>query len=312
MKCTSPLSAFRLSNGDVVFKERGDVVEYLDLACGKCKSCRITRSEDWATRIMHEAKMYDRTCFLTLTYAPEHLPDPPSLDHNHFQLFMKRLRDKFKDVKIRFFMCGEYGSRNNRPHYHCALFGLDFLDDRYHCGGVGDRSIYSSKTLDSLWQLGECKIGTLTRESAAYVARYIMDKKFISIFSPSEIKDHYKRVDLNTGEIRELKSEYVRMSLKPGIGGEYYVKYGGDIYPRDEVIVNGKPRKPPRYYDILKNRIRGKDQLKAQADREQFEQVKHERQKRSREHAEANTNEMLAMQNEWLTYTLKTTKQRPL
>jgi hypothetical protein len=302
VKCTSPLPAYRLANGDVVFVERGNVVDYIELACGKCLSCRINRSEDWATRIMHEAKMHDHTCFVTLTYSSENLPNPPSLNHKHFQLFMYRLRQKFKNVKIRYFMCGEYGTDLCRPHYHAALFGVDFLADRRPCGGSGDRTLFESPTLNSLWQLGYCPIGTLTRESAAYIARYIVDKKFISIFSPIEIKDHYKRVDLNTGEIKDLAPEYIRMSLKPGIGGAYYVKYGGDIYPADNVIIDGQPRKVPRYYD----------KLKAREDKDLIERVKMARHERAKEHVDDNSNEMLAMQDEWLRHSMKTTKQRLL
>lgn len=306
MKCTSPLPAYRLANGDVVFVERGDVFDYVELACGKCLSCRINRSEDWATRIMHEAKTHDFTSFLTLTYSDEKLPNPPSLNHKHFQDFMKRLRRYHaktdKRSSIRFFMCGEYGSTTFRPHYHAAVFGTCFLSDRTPAGGSRDRVLYHSQTLDDLWQLGYCTIGELTRESAAYIARYIIQKKFISFFSPSEIKDHYKRLDLNTGEIKDLEPEYIRMSLKPGIGGAYYVKYGGDIYPADNVIIDGQPRKVPRYYD----------KLKAREDKDLIERVKMARHQRAKEHVDDNSNEMLAMQDEWLRHSMKTTKQRPL
>jgi hypothetical protein len=300
LKCTSPLAAYRLANGDVSFVERGDVVQRLDLPWGKCTSCRITRSEEWAIRVMHEAKVYDHTCFLTLTYADEHLPNPPSLHHEHFQKFMRRLRKRFG--KVRFFMCGEYGTDTFRPHFHAAIFGVDFLADRKVYKGRGERTIYESSTLNELWGHGHCTIGRLTHQSAAYIARYIMQKRFISNFSPPEIRDHYKRVDLNTGEITELAPEYIRMSLKPGIGGTYFERYGGDIYPHDAVIVDGRPRKPPRYYD----------KLRARQDFDLIERVKMVRQERAREHAEDNSDAMLAMQDEWLKHALKQTKQRPL
>ena len=45
---------------------------------------------------------------------------------------MKRLR-KRAGSDVRFYMCGEYGPENWRPHYHALLFGFDFADKRYSC-----------------------------------------------------------------------------------------------------------------------------------------------------------------------------------
>ena len=56
--------------------------------------------------------------------------------------------------------------------------------------------MYRSPRLEKLWTLGNCEIGELTFESAAYVARYIMKK----INGPMA-KEHYKRYDPTTGEI---------------------------------------------------------------------------------------------------------------
>ena len=39
------------------------------------------------------------------------------------------------------------------------------------------------------------------------------------------------------------------MSLKPAIAKQWFDKYHSDIYPNDQCIINGKPLKPPRYYD---------------------------------------------------------------
>ena len=72
-------------------------------------------------RCNHEASLYSVNSFVTLTYDDEHLPGDQCLDHRDFQLFMKRLRKRFPS---RFFMCGEYGGLNGRPHYHSILFGV--------------------------------------------------------------------------------------------------------------------------------------------------------------------------------------------
>eukprot|EP01043_Picozoa_sp_COSAG02_P068353 COSAG02_NODE_11317_length_1749_cov_1.025455_4_plen_67_part_01 len=67
--------------------------------------------------------MHEKSCFITLTFSPEELNkrgNPDSLDVRDFQLFMKRLRKKHQH-KIRFFNCGEYGEKNQRPHYHALI-----------------------------------------------------------------------------------------------------------------------------------------------------------------------------------------------
>ena len=83
-------------------------------------------------RCLHEASLYDNNCFITLTFNDEYVM--PSLDKSIFQKFMKRLRRMFPDARIRYFMCGEYGDKLSRPHYHACLFGFDFPDLRIVTG----------------------------------------------------------------------------------------------------------------------------------------------------------------------------------
>ena len=107
MPCYHPLRAFQNSQGGVVFREVGDIVRTLDLPCGQCIGCRLERSRQWATRIMHEASLHDDNCWLTLTFDDEHLPDVTKSWYRPFQLFMYRLRWELRPRRIRFFVCGE-------------------------------------------------------------------------------------------------------------------------------------------------------------------------------------------------------------
>jgi hypothetical protein len=50
-----------------------------------------------------------------------------------------------------------------------------------------------------------------------------------------------------------MQKEYNKMSLKPGIGADWYKKYKSDVYPNDYVVIRGKKLKPPKYYDKLLN-----------------------------------------------------------
>jgi len=161
---------------------------------------------------------------------------------------MRRLRKAYPDNKIRFYMCGEYGSNLGRPHFHGAIFGLEFADKTLW-SIRNDQRLYTSKTLEDIWGKGFVVIGDVTFESAAYIARYIT-KKILG----KNAEDHYIKVDETTGEIHNVLPEYTGMSLKPGIAAEYYKKYKEEIYFNDSIILNGRVMNPPRYYDKLLER----------------------------------------------------------
>ncbi|WNK12656.1 MAG: replication initiator protein [Microvirus sp.] len=249
MPCYHPLEAFRLASGEVVFCERGDVMATLRLPCGRCVGCRLERSRQWAVRITHEARLYDGSGFVTLTYDDAHVPLDGSLRYRDFRLFMRRVRKRCGPT--RFFMCGEYGGQNGRPHFHAGLFGLDFWQDRkYFRTTDAGFKVFKSETLSQLWPLGMCEVGDLTFESAAYMARYVMKK-----VNGDLADDHYKRVDPETGEIVWLVPEFCHMSLRPGIGARWFGRYGAsDAVAHDRVVMNGVPQKLPRYYNVLLKR----------------------------------------------------------
>lgn len=241
MTCFYPKTAFKLENGQISFNEKGKTEKELTLPCGQCQGCRLERSRQWATRCMHEAQMHTHNCFITLTYNDEnHQYD---LIYRHFQKFIKRLR-KATRTRIRYYMAGEYGSLNNRPHFHACLFGYDFPDRKIFRQLPSGSLLYTSELLASLWPFGYSSIGDVTFESAAYVARYVMKK-----VTGKNAADHYQAMDPNTGELRPITPEFNRMSLKPGIGAEFFNKYMSDIYPVGTCIINGQKQKPPRYYE---------------------------------------------------------------
>jgi len=216
----------------------------IDLPCGQCIGCRLERSRKWAIRCVHEASLYENNSFITLTYAPENLPAEGTLVLKHFQDFMKRLRKRFPEEKIRFFHCGEYGEKTQRPHYHACLFNFDFNDKKL-LKINNDQKYYESATLQSLWPHGHSMTGAVTFESAAYVARYITKK-----ITGEKAHEHYNTINYQTGEIlAERKPEYVTMSRRPGIGKPWYEKFKTDIYPDDFVVIRGKKMSVPKVYD---------------------------------------------------------------
>jgi hypothetical protein len=186
MPCYHPISAWQLLNvktakgkPTISFKNpyaRPSPTRVgIQVPCGQCIGCRLERSRQWAIRCVHEAYGHEDNAFITLTYAPEHLPHDVSLNISHFQKFMKRLRKAISPKLVRFFHCGEYGELNQRPHYHACLFGYDFPDKVLYT--IRDECrLYRSPMLEKLWPMGFATVGDVTFESAAYVARYITKK----------------------------------------------------------------------------------------------------------------------------------------
>lgn len=186
--------------------------------------------------------MHEDNCFVTLTYDDDHLPYGETLHRPDFQKFMKRLL-KNTGKKIRLFYCGEYGGETFRPHYHACFFGWRPNDPELFSVNNGFQ-LFTSKALSKTWGLGHATFGELTFETAAYTARYCTKK-----ITGKNAKQHYEYIVPETGEIIDRVPEFSGQSLKPGIGATWLQKYGSDIYSKDEVILQGKAMKPPRFYD---------------------------------------------------------------
>lgn len=240
------------------------ILDSMDIRCGKCSSCRIDKSREWALRCMMESLYHKDNCFVTLTYNDENLPPchneavnyetgelcekSPihSLVYDHVRKFMRDLRRHeeyhHQTYGIRFFGCGEYGPLNFRPHYHIILFGFKPDDivafKKNHMGQV----LYRSPTLEKIWKKGFVSVGECNFETAAYTARYIT-KKFLGESN-------------NVYTLADYTPEFSCMSRKGGIGKQYFEDHKDDIYKFDEIILNrGLDRsikgKPPRYFDYL-------------------------------------------------------------
>lgn len=205
----------------------------------------------WALRCVHEAKFHEQNCFVTLTYDPEHLPLDGSIQVTHFQNFMKELRASVAPKKIRFFGCGEYGEKIDpdyetklgRPHYHILLFGHDFDDSELYY--QGDYNLYTSQKLSKIWRKGHATVGALTKETAAYTARYCTKK-----ISGEMAEEHYRRINRQTGEVNQLIPEFLLMSRRPGIARDWFEKYRKDTR-KGFVTQDGKIFGVPKYYQKL-------------------------------------------------------------
>ncbi len=266
----------------------------MKVPCGQCTGCKIQKTKEWAARCYHEASLYDDNSFITLTYSNDHLPQNGTLIKHHFQDFMKRLRKSVQPKKIRYYMCGEYGDKLGRPHFHALIFNHDFPDREVFQEHNGTK-LYISKTLTEIWGKGHASVGTVTLESAGYVARYAMKK-----LNGEKKLHHYMRLNETTGELHQLEPEFARMSLKPGIGGDWFKRYQTDVFPDDFVIINGKKVGTPKYYLKLLERV----------DPEAYEDIKAVRLKSLTAHKENNTPERLAVREICLQAKLKLKERR--
>lgn len=255
--CSRPLKGYRASrvNRDtrkrsIVFNPREGLLDQpVDLPCGKCIFCRLEHSRQNAMRCVHEASLYEQNCFVTLTYSSEHLPANGSIDPEAPVLWMKRLRKRFEDIRIRSFDCAEYGDENERPHYHILLFNLDF-EDKYLWRVRDGFRYYRSPVLEDLWPYGNSEITDLTFETAAYVARYVTKKLD---FGGVECT----RVRFVDGRCVPMEHERaVCVSRRPGIGREWLAKFGEtDVFSNDRVVMRGQVMRPPKYYDRVLEKL---------------------------------------------------------
>jgi hypothetical protein len=272
MSCTSPIQGWRSrernKNGKrpIVFdKSQGYEDMPVTLPCGRCGDCRLNYSREWATRCMHEAQMHKRNSFITLTYNEENIPNDYSVHKKELQNFFKRLR-KNTGVRFKYYACGEYGEKYQRPHYHAIIFGYDFPDRKLFTKTKRGDLLFTSELLEKAWQYkGYALIGEVTYQSCAYVARYVMKKRK---GKPDQVDKHgktneqyYEIADQETGEIFKREPEFCLPSRgsgvkddpilwRKGIGAAWIEKYKNDT-DKDFITVERNKVKLPKYYDNI-------------------------------------------------------------
>ena len=247
VRCISPLKAGINKAGEIVYSSTKSSQELasFEFECRRCLPCRLNNAREKAIRSFHEAQIHDSNIFLTLTYNEENLKSP-RLQYRDWQLFIKRLREKVtrnvteKDAMdklyIPYMVTGEYGDLTKRPHWHAILFNYEPADKEYkYTNELGDR-VWTSETLTNLWKKGNVEYGSVTMESAGYVARYAA-KKLV----------HGKDQDHNYDPIHKT-------SCRKAIGRQWIEKYYYHTFENGFIVLpNGQQMKIPRYYtDWLK------------------------------------------------------------
>lgn len=241
--------------------------DLLLIPCGKCIDCRLDYSRRWADRMMLELQTQKKAIFLTLTYnkhtihpatwieavpdVEKYFPSTPNelwsdgryfvpefytLSKRDLQLFMKRLRKEFPEIKLRYYAAGEYGDKTLRPHYHLIVYGLS-IDDFLTCSrgtfcrdcSAGDAKYllckksmvkvpagknelgdqyFTSPLLERIWKYGNVLFSDVSWKTCAYVARYVTKKV------GGDLDVSYM--------VRNCEKEFSLQSRRPGIGRAYF------------------------------------------------------------------------------------------
>lgn len=148
--------------------------------CGQCEYCLKKRQRDWVMRCSWEARKHPYNWIVTLTYADEWLTftekGNATLNKRDFQLFMKRLRKRYPDDKIRYLVRGEYGGMFGRPHMHLILFGFKACSVEE----VGFR-------LSDEWHYGGVYVDTYSDRAVQYVTSYILKADDLSVYNDPDL-----------------------------------------------------------------------------------------------------------------------------
>ena len=193
----------------LIFNAATQQKEWKLLPCGKCLHCRITRVNEWVTRLYAQEKYSKNVYFITLDYSSFCMSDPSArllaaethavkhninindkegfhpllLCRNHLQDYFKRLR-KNTGKKFQYFACGEYGSTYNRPHFHAIIFSDDFFTDddftdswtvnNYRIGRVDIHNLRENGTIPKFGkQLKSNNILYQPKNCYKYVCKYL-------------------------------------------------------------------------------------------------------------------------------------------
>lgn len=217
MQCTNP-STIRNPKYDF---GRTDQPQGLLVPCGKCMACRIARTREWTVRMMNENTCHEQSVYVTLTYNDEFLPKNLSLSKREAQLFLKRLRKSIEPLKIKYYLCGEYGEEYSRPHYHAIIFGL---------------GIESEEIIKNAWPFGFIKLGYVEHDSIQYVSGYIQ-KKFSGKLGLEVYGDRLPPFHLQS----------------KGLGKEWAIRNQRQLEQQLTVTSGGVAMGLPRYYKKILN-----------------------------------------------------------
>lgn len=190
-----------------------------EIACRKCKLCRLNRVNDWVGRCIAEKQTAAACSFVTLTYGGDNKVTGEKTElgasiliYSDVQRFIRKYRDA--GYPVRYLLSGEYGDLKGRAHWHLLLFweieappvmaGAEQFTDSFWCHGKCDPAMEGMPFGFSHW------INDVSERDVRYVCKYLlksegMDTVFkMSRFPP--LGDEY---------FRRRAHEHARQGLLP-------------------------------------------------------------------------------------------------
>lgn len=168
------------------------------VACRKCIPCLARARRDWSNRVEVEWQHSENAYFVTMTYDEMNVPrcdtGQPTLEPKHISQFLKDIRNAsrirkgsgLREVRSpRFYLCGEYGTKTERPHYHVIFFNLpDKVRNR----------------LREIWGKGFVSVSALNRKRVRYATKYTLTRNMVDCKTTDRVKP-FRRTTTSTGGI---------------------------------------------------------------------------------------------------------------
>lgn len=189
--------------------------------CGKCVQCLKRRQNSWAFRLQEQSKISTSACFLTLTYeeTPKSFNGHSTLLKSDLQKFIKKLRKKTLN-NIKYYACGEYGTKSKRPHYHAIMFNLP-------------SRMYENNTILETWNKGHVVIAPCNTSTIMYVTKYLQKGSF------QAEADHDDRIPEFSLMSKKLGANYLTPQM---------VKHHKEQLKNYVTLSGGIKTSMPRYY----------------------------------------------------------------
>lgn len=189
----------------------------IHVGCGKCIACTSRKASSWSTRLVEHTRYNGVPLFITLTYSDDQLhytlqdespddPDAPltrtpTLVKQHLARYLKTIKqwqqEYFKKQapilstayeqltqlhRLSYYACGEYGSLDNRPHYHVLLWGL-------HPELANELQNIPQGTTHSTWDKGWTTARIAVPADVPYTTKYVIK------YDGQEYAKHPKKID---------------------------------------------------------------------------------------------------------------------
>jgi len=181
---------------------------------------------------MQEVRYADSATWVTLTYETPPLTDTNQMtlrkpDVQNFFKRLRKIRRSFSKLKIKYYLCGEYGDTYYRPHYHAVIFNSceDHINKAW--------SSFTSMGDPEGVRLGTCYFDEVNETTVAYTAKYM---------------NKMKKIPLYFEDLRLPEFQLFSKGLGIGYLTDAVKTYYNACPTRNDVMVNGYRKSLPRYF----------------------------------------------------------------